>query len=77
MLASVSPVFKRIFYGNFKKAKSKLVDLLNDSHKIMKLLLAIVFEESCEMVNVDDIILLMEVVQHYLINKAPVQQMCM
>ena len=45
MLACVSPVFERMFYGNFKEAKSKVVDLPNDSHKIMKLLLDIVFED--------------------------------
>ena len=76
MLACVSPVFERMFYGNFKEAKSKVVDLPNDSHKIMKLLLDIVFEENCEMESLDDIIPLMEVVERYQINKTPVQQMC-
>ena len=42
----------------------------------MKLLLDIVFEESCEMESLDDIIPLMEVVERYQINKAPIQQMC-
>ena len=76
MLAYISPVFERMFYGDFKEAKSKVVDLPNDSHKIMKLLLDIVFEESSEMESLDDIIPLMEVVERYQINKAPVQQMC-
>ena len=76
MLACVSPVFEKMFYGNFKEAKSKVADLPSDSHKIMKLLLDIVFEESCEMESLDDIIPLMEVVERYQINKAPVQQMC-
>ena len=70
------PSFWENILCNFKKAKSKLVDLLNDSHKIMKLLLDIVFEETCEMESLDDIILLMEVVERYQINKVPVQQMC-
>ena len=76
MLAFISPVFERMFYGNFKEAKSKVVQLPSDSHKIMRLLLNIVFEESCEMESLDDIIPLMEVVERYQINKAPVQQMC-
>ena len=76
MLACVSPVFEKMFYGNFKEATSKVVDLPSDSHKIMKLLLEIVFEESCEMESLDDIIPLMEVVDRYQINKAPIQQMC-
>ena len=76
MLACVSPVFEKMFYGNFKEAKSKVVELPSDSHKIMKLLLDIIFEESCEMESLDDIIPLMEVVERYQINKAPVQQMC-
>ena len=71
MLACVSPVFERMFYGDFKEAKSKVVDLPNDSHKIMKLLFDIVFEESSEMESLDDIIPLMEVVERYQINKAP------
>jgi len=65
MLAFISPVFERMFYGNFKEAKSKIVDLPNDSYKIMKLLLDIVFEESCEMESLDDVIPLMEVVECY------------
>ena len=76
MLAFISPVFEKMFYGNFKEAKSKVVQLPGDSHKIMKLLLEIVFEESCEMESLDDIIPLMEVVERYQINKAPIQQMC-
>ena len=76
MLAYISPVFEKMFYGKFKEAKSKVVDLPSDNHKIMKLLLDIVFEESCEMESLDDIIPLMEVVERYQINKAPVQQMC-
>jgi len=76
MLACISPVFEKMFYGNFKEAKSKVVDLPSDIHKIMKLLLDIVFEESCEMESLDDIIPLMEVVERYQINKAPVQQIC-
>ena len=76
MLACVSPVFEKMFYGNFKEAKSKVVDLPSDSYKIMKLFLEIVFKESCEMESLDDIIPLMEVVERYQINKTPVQQMC-
>ena len=76
MLAYISPVFEKMFYGKFKEAKSKVADLPSDSHRIMKLLLDIVFEESCEMESLDDIIPLMEVVERYQINKAPVQQMC-
>ena len=76
MLACVSPVFEKMFYGNFKEAKSKVVNLPSDSYKIMKLFLEIVFEESCEMESLDDIIPLMEVVERYQINKAPIQQMC-
>ena len=76
MLAFISPVFERMFYGDFKEARSNVVELPSDSYKIMKLLLEIVFEESCEMESVDDIIPLMEVVERYQINKAPIQQMC-
>ena len=76
MLAYISPVFEKMFYENLKETNLKEVDLPNDSHKIMKLLLDIVFEESCEMESLDDIIPLMEVVERYQINKIPVQQMC-
>ena len=43
MLAFISPVFERMFYGDFKEARSNVVELPSDSYKIMKLLLEIVF----------------------------------
>jgi len=76
MLACVSPVFEGMFNGFFKETKSEIINLPNESYKVMKLLLDIVFEGSCEMESLDDVIPLMEVVERYQINKAPIQQMC-
>ena len=75
MLAMVSPVFEKMLYGGFKEGKSDEVDLPKDSCKIMKLLFNAVFEESCEMESLGDILPLIEVAERYQINKVPLQQM--
>ena len=75
MLAMVSPVFEKMFYGDFKEGKSDEVDLPKDNCKIMKLLFSAIFEESCEMESLSDILPLIEVVERYQINKIPLQQM--
>ena len=76
MLAMVSPVFEKMFYGGFKEGKSDDVDLPKDNYKIIKLLLNAMFEESCEMESLNDIFPLMEVAERYQINKVPLQQIC-
>jgi len=76
ILASVSPVFESMFYGGFKEKKSNKVDLPIENYKIMKLLIDAVYKGSCELDSLDDMIPLMEVVDRYQINKAPLQHMC-
>ncbi|XP_065910892.1 kelch-like protein 38 [Dysidea avara] len=76
ILASVSPVFESMFYGGFKEKKSNKVDLPIESYKTMKLLIDAVYKGSCELDSLDDMIPLMEVVDRYQINKAPLQHMC-
>ena len=71
MLGIVSLVFK-ILYVSFKEASSDEVDLPKDYCKIMKLFFDIVFEGSCELESLDDILPLMEVVDWYQIKKVPV-----
>ena len=76
ILAAVSPVFERMFFGEFKEGKSMTVDLPKDSHKIMSLLINFVYQGSCELENLDDIFPLLEVVDRYQINKIPFSHMC-
>ena len=76
MLAMVSPVFEKMFYGGFKEEKSDEVNLPKDNYKIINLLLNAIFEGSCKMDSLDDIFALMEVAERYQINKVPLQQMC-
>jgi len=76
LLAAVSPVFKAMFYENFKEANAREVHLPTDTVKIMQMLLNAVFKGSCEMDSVYDIIPLMEGVKRYQIEKKPLQQMC-
>ena len=68
MLGIVSPVFKRMLYGDFKEASSDEIDLPTDNYKIMKLLFDVVFEGGSEVECLDDIISLMEVIDRYQIN---------
>ena len=76
ILAAVSPVFERMFYGNFKEGQSKDVDLPKDSYKTMRLLIDTIYKGSCEVDNLDDTIPLMEVMDRYQINKVPLKHMC-
>jgi len=76
LLASVSPVFKAMFYGNFREANKKEVDLPTDTHKTIQQVIDIVYKGSCELDNFDDTILLKEAFERYQINKAPFVHMC-
>ena len=76
ILAAVSPVFERMFYGDFKEGKSMAVDLPKDSSKIMKLLVDFVYQGNCELGNLDDILPVLEVFDRYQINKNPFYHMC-
>ena len=76
MLAMVSPVFEKMFYGGFKEGRLDEVSLPKDNYKIINLLLNAIFEESCKMESLDDIFPLMEVAERYQVNKVPLQRMC-
>ena len=65
ILAAVSPVFERMFYGDFKEGKSMMVDLPKDSSKIMKLLIDFVYCGNCELESLDDIVPVLEVFDRY------------
>ena len=76
ILAAVSPVFEKMFYGNFKEGKSTTVDLPKDSYNIMGLLIDFVYHGSCEVKNLDDIFPILEAFDRYQINKIPFYHMC-
>ena len=76
ILAAVSPVFERMFYGDFKEGKSVAVDLPKDTSKTMKLLIDFVYCGKCELKNLDDILPLLEVFERYQINKVPFYHSC-
>ena len=69
ILAAVSPVFERMFYGDFKEAKSKQVDLPAERYKSMKLLVDFIHTSSCESESLDDVVSLLELFEEYDINK--------
>ena len=75
ILAAVSPVFERMFYGDFKEGKSVIVNLPKDDSKIMNLLIDFVYRGSCEL-NLDDIFPVFEAFNRYQINKVPFCHMC-
>ena len=75
ILAAVSPVFEKMFYGDFKEGKSSEISLPSDNYKVMKILIDCVYNGKCEMSSLDDIIPLLEVVDRYQINKVPFQHM--
>ena len=76
ILAAVSPVFEKTFYGNVKEGKSMTVDLPNDNYKIMSLLVDFVYQGKCELKDLDDIFPVLEAFDKYQINKIPFYHMC-
>ena len=76
ILAAVSPVFERMFYGDFKEGKSKEVDLPKDNYKVMKLLVDFVYSGSCKVDDLDDTFPLIEAMDRYQINKDLLQHTC-
>ena len=75
ILAAVSPVFERMFYGDFKEGNAKEVELPEDSYKIVKPLVDFIYNH-CELESLDEIASLLEIVERYQINKVPLQHMC-
>ena len=76
ILAAVSPVFERMFYGDVKEGKSVTVDLPKDSSETFKLLIDFVYCGRCELKIPDDIFPLLEVFDRYQINKVPFYHTC-
>ena len=76
ILAAVSPIFERMFYGDFKEGNTKEVELPKDSYKIVNPLVDFIYNGSCKLENLDEIVSLLEIVERYQINKAPLQHMC-
>ena len=76
ILAAVSPVFERMFYGDFKEGKSMTIDLPKDTSRTFKLLIDFVYCGTCELKNLDDIFPLLEVFDRYQINKVPFYHSC-
>ena len=75
-LASFSPVFERMFNGEFKEKKSSIIPLPTDKLNTFKQLFGIIYKGGCEVESLDDIDPLMEVVERYDFNKVPFLQMC-
>ena len=75
ILAAVSPVFEKMFYGDFKEGKSSEIALPSDSCKSMKILIDFIYNGKCEVSHLDDILPLLEVTDRYQINKVPFQHM--
>jgi len=76
ILAAVSPVFERMFYGDFKEGKSKEVELPKDSYDTMKLLIDFIYKGNCDLDNLDSILPLFTAFDYYQINKTPFLHMC-
>ena len=75
ILAAVSPVFEKMFYGSLKEGKSMTVDLPKDNYKSMGLLIDFVYRGRCEL-NLDEIFPILEAFDQYQINKVPFCHMC-
>ena len=76
ILAAVSPVFEKMFYGDFKEGKSTIVDLPADNYKVFKLLIDFIYNGSCKMDCMDDILPLLEVMDRYQLKKGAFYHMC-
>ena len=76
ILAAVSPVFEKMFYGDFKEGKSTVADLPADNCKVFKLLIDFIYNRSCKMDCMDDILPLLEVMDRYQLKKDAFYHMC-
>ena len=76
ILAAVSPVFEKMFYGDFKDGKSTITDLPADNCKVFKLLIDFIYNGSCKMDCMDDTLPLLEVMDRYQLNKGAFYHMC-
>ena len=75
ILAAVSPVFEKMFYGNLKKGKSMTVDLPKDSSEILSHVIDFVYHGGFELKNLD-IFQILGAFDRYQINKVPFYHMC-
>ena len=75
ILAAVSPVFEKMFYGDFKEGKSSEVALPSDSYKVMKLMIDFVYNGTFELKGIDEVLPLLEVIERYQMKKTPFQHM--
>ena len=76
ILAAVSPVFEKMFYGDFKEGKSVNADLPADSYNIFKLLIDFIYSGNCKLECMDDILPIMEVVDRYQMKKDALCHTC-
>jgi len=76
ILAAVSPVFERMFYGDFKEGKSNEVVLPKDNYITMKQLIDFIYKGSCNLDNTDSILPLIAAFDYYQINKTPFLHVC-
>ena len=76
ILAAVSPVFNGMLYGKFEEGKSDEVNLQEENGSIMKLFIDFIYNGSCQIENLDDMLPLMKIVDYYQVNKAPLCVMC-
>ena len=76
ILAAVSPVFEKMFYGDFKEGKSVNADLPADSYNIFKLLIDFIYNGNCELECMDDILPIMEVMDRYQMKKDALCHTC-
>ena len=76
ILAAVSPVFEKLFYGDAKEGKSMTIDLPKDNYNTMNMLIDFVYRGSCELKNRHDTFPILEAFDQYQINKVPFYYMC-
>ena len=76
ILAAVSPVFERMFYGDFKEGKSRTADLPADKYNILKMLVDFIYNGNCKLECMDDVLPLVEVMDRYQMKKDALYHMC-
>ena len=76
ILAAASPVFNRMFYGNFKESKLDEVNLQEENSNMMKLFVDFIYNGDCKLENLSDVLPLMKVVDYYQINNVPFLLKC-
>ena len=75
-LASASPVFDRMLYGDFKEREQNVIELPEHSYATMRLLMDFIYTGQCRINELDDILLLLQALDYFQIDVPSLRHVC-